>query len=91
MGDRFYLGAYADSMFRPKRLGQHTIIDLSQANLDSLVTGSEDVQVIPTAMIKPEVIGYVRGRTVGMTQNWVAYAMSKGKQVYLSPPLNCIR
>ena len=62
----------------PKRLTAHTIIDLSKPNVESLVNAPGALRVEPTTIIKASNVGFARGRSMGMTANWVAYALKDG-------------
>jgi hypothetical protein len=72
-------GTHQLTFIRPKRLGQHNVIDLSKPNVDGLIT-SESAQIIPTTILRNENVGYTKGRNVGMTSGWLAYTMSKGER-----------
>ena len=62
----------------PKRLTAHTVIDLSKPNVDSLVNAPGAVRVEPTTIMKASHVGFAPGRSMGMTANWVAYALKDG-------------
>ncbi|ORY31618.1 hypothetical protein BCR39DRAFT_525930 [Naematelia encephala] len=63
----------------PKTLSQHTIIDVSKPNLDGLINKAGTVQIIPSTIMKSEEPAYRKWRSVGVTANWFAYTMSKGR------------
>ncbi|OXG43137.1 hypothetical protein C359_01528 [Cryptococcus neoformans Bt120] len=62
----------------PKTTQSHIIIDLSKPNLDSLISTPDLLYIQPTTLLKVDV-GYKKGRKVGLTRQFVAYTMSKGK------------
>ena len=51
---------------------QGVTIDLSQANLDSLVNAPEAAQIIPTTILRTDNVGFYKGRSVGITSDWLA-------------------
>ena len=64
---------------RPKRLNAHTIIDLSEQNVDGIINSPGSVQVVPTTIMKAGNIGFTKGRRVAITSNWIAYALPRGE------------
>ncbi|KIR36671.1 hypothetical protein I352_01630 [Cryptococcus deuterogattii MMRL2647] len=62
----------------PKTTQSHITIDLSKPNFDSLVSTPDLLYIQPTTLLKVDV-GYKKGRKVGLTRQFVAYTMSKGK------------
>lgn len=62
----------------PKRLSAHTVIDVSEPNIDALVNTPGAVQVMPTTIRKADHIAFTQGRSVGITSAWMAYLLSKG-------------
>lgn len=64
----------------PKALTADAInIDLSKANIDSLVNAPGTVQVTPTTIMKAERAGFNNRRAVGQTAGWLAYTLSRGR------------
>lgn len=63
---------------RPKSTTTNITVDLSDDNADSLINHPGVVQITPTTILKNPV-GFQKGRTVGVTPGWLAYALSKGE------------
>ncbi|WVF67284.1 hypothetical protein IAT40_002034 [Kwoniella sp. CBS 6097] len=63
----------------PKTLTSHTSIDLSKPNLDALVTAADAVHLTPTTYMRPDTLTYKKGRRVAISNNFIAYTMSKGR------------
>ena len=60
---------------------QGVTFDLSQPHLDSLVNTPGAVQIIPTTILRTDNVAFNKGRSVGITSNWLAYALTKGEQL----------
>ncbi|WWC91899.1 uncharacterized protein L201_006848 [Kwoniella dendrophila CBS 6074] len=63
----------------PKGLTSNTSIVLSQPNLDLLVNTGDPVQITPTTLMRTDFMTFKKGRRVGITKNFIAYTMSKGR------------
>ncbi|OCF43692.1 hypothetical protein I317_02444 [Kwoniella heveanensis CBS 569] len=63
----------------PKSLTSHTTIDISKPNLDSLVATADAVQLTPTTYMRPDTLIYKKGRRVAISNDFIAYTMSKGR------------
>lgn len=71
--------------YRPTAVDSNITVDLSKAGLDSLLPSSISAHVSPTTIVKAGEVVYKAGRTMGMTEGWVAYGLSKGE----SPGTGC--
>jgi hypothetical protein len=70
-------------MSRPKSTEANIHADLSKPNIESLVNAPGTSQIIPTTILKADRVGFTKGRSIGLTSNWLAYAMTKGMSVVI--------